>query len=83
MSGYKQQGTSKLIFTIRNNAGNWAGPGRSKPIVLRAKRVRTKKGQKNLDRAVRSQSVKTVVQPSPKLRRAFLGSCRLKPDPYI
>jgi hypothetical protein len=36
-----------------------------------------------LGRVVPARSVKTVVQPGPKPRRAFFRSCRPKPDPYI
>jgi hypothetical protein len=33
-----------LVIT-KNSAGNWVGPAQSKPIVLRAKRVRARKAQ--------------------------------------
>ena len=39
--------------------------------------------EKFLDRAVPARSVKTVAQSGPKPRRAFVGPCRPKPDPYI
>jgi hypothetical protein len=36
-----------------------------------------------LGRDVPARSVKTVAQPGPKPRRAFVGPCRTKPGPYI
>jgi hypothetical protein len=36
-----------------------------------------------LARVSEAQNTKTVVQSGPKPHRAFVGSCRIKPEPYI
>jgi hypothetical protein len=67
------------------SAGNWAGPGQpdSSPSYFVPNEFGPAKPKWFLGRAVPARSIKTVVQPGPKPRRAFFGPCRLKPDPCI
>jgi hypothetical protein len=70
---------------ITTSAGNWAGPdqpGLSSSCFV-PNGFRPVKPKNFLGRAVPARSVKTVVQPGSKSRRAFFGSCWPKPDPYI
>jgi hypothetical protein len=59
------------------------GPGRASPSCFVLNGFGPGKPKQFLDRAVPARSVKTVAQPGPKLRRAFVGPCRPKPGPYI
>jgi hypothetical protein len=67
------------------SAGNWAGPGQPgpSPSCFVPNGFGSAKPKRFLGRAVLARSVKTVVQPGPKPRRAFFGSCRPKPGSYI
>jgi hypothetical protein len=70
---------------VSTSAGNWAGSGQPglKPSCFVLNGFRSGKLKHFLDCVIPARSVKTVVQPGPKLRRAFVGPCRLKPGPYI
>jgi hypothetical protein len=67
------------------SAGNWAGPDQpgSSPLCFVPNGFGPEKPKQFLGRAVPARSVKTVAQPGPKPRRAFVGPCRSKPGPYI
>jgi hypothetical protein len=75
----------RLVAVELTSAGNWAGlgqPGPS-PSCFVPNGLGLGKPKKILGRAVLARSIKTVVQPGPKPRRAFVGPCRPKPGPYI
>jgi hypothetical protein len=68
-----------------SSAENWAKPGQlgPSPSCFVSNGFGPGKPKQFLGRAMPSRSVKTVVRPSPKPRRAFVGPCRPKPVPYI
>jgi hypothetical protein len=74
------QASSHLVLQI---GLGWAALDRSKASYFVSNRFRLVKSKKLLGRDVSARNVKTVVQPGPKLRRDFVGSCRSKPNPYI
>jgi hypothetical protein len=59
------------------------GPDRISPVQVYRASCQTGSGQERQKTFVPCRSAKTVVQSDPKPRRAFVGSCWLKPDPYI
>jgi hypothetical protein len=73
------------VRALASIAGNWAGPGQPgpSPSCFVPNRFGPVKLKKLLGRVVSGRSVKTVVQPDRKPRRAFVGPCRPKPGPYI
>jgi hypothetical protein len=73
-------GLSRLVLGIGSGR---AGPARSSPSCFVPNGFRPGKPKQFLGRAVPTRSVKIVAQPGPKPRRAFVGSCRSKPGPYI
>jgi hypothetical protein len=70
---------------VAYSAENWAVPGRPgpSPSCFVPNGFGLRKPKQFLGRAVPARSVKTVAQPGPKPRRAFVGPCRPKPGPYI
>jgi hypothetical protein len=69
----------------QGSAGNWVGlsqPGPN-PSCFMTNEFGPGKPKQFLGRAVSARSVKIVVQSDPKPRRAFVGPCLPKSDPYI